>query len=60
MKKQTALETELARKAIVEDQRAEAEANSKELSKLLGSKRKELAGLESDLKSLEAVLGVGN
>ena len=54
--RQIALEVELARKPVVEQQRYDAEAKSKELSKLLGSKRKELGGLESDLKSLEAVL----
>jgi exonuclease SbcC len=54
--RQIALEAELARKPVVDQQRYDAEAKSKELSKLLGSKRKELDGLESDLKSLEAVL----
>jgi len=54
--RQIALETELARKPVVDQQRYDAEAKSKELSKLLSSKRKELDGLESDLKSLEAVL----
>jgi len=54
--RQIALEAELARKPVVEQERHDAEAKSKELSKLLGLKRKELAGLGSDLKSLEAVL----
>ena len=54
--RQIALEAELTRKPVVEQQRYDAEAKSKELGKLLGSKRKELHGLESDLKSLEDVL----
>jgi exonuclease SbcC len=54
--RQIALEAELARKPVVEQERYDAEAKSKELKALLGSKKMEFAGLESDLKNLECVL----
>ena len=51
---QIKLEAELARKPIVEKQRDQAEARTKELSILLASKKKKLFALESELKNLEA------
>ena len=54
--KQIALETELGRKPIVEKQRCEAEAKSQKLEVQLKSQRKDLAGIESEVGRLQAIL----
>jgi exonuclease SbcC len=54
--RQIELETELDRKSIIEIERREYEAKSKELEKALLLKRKELAGIEVELEYLHTGL----
>jgi exonuclease SbcC len=53
---QIELETKLDRKSIIENERKEHEAKSKELEESLTAKRKDLVGIESELRSLQTVL----
>jgi exonuclease SbcC len=54
--RQIGLETELSRKSAIENERKEHEVKSKELERSLVLKRKELAGIESELEYLKTGL----
>jgi exonuclease SbcC len=54
--KQIELETALDRKATIEKERGEHEAKSEELEEALITKRKHLAGIETDLRNLQIAL----